>query len=98
MVEELGRGQRPHRPVRLHRCRPHRAWTASGLAVLQNAVANDARIDIVNIMTFDYYDDATHEMAHGHETAADGLVDQLQHALPGEERRAAVAAWSASPR
>src|SRR5262249_39217440 len=27
----------------------------SGLAVLQNAVANNARIDIVNMMTFDYY-------------------------------------------
>src|SRR3954467_15597939 len=31
---------------------------ASGLAVLQNAVANGARVDIVNPMVFDYYDRA----------------------------------------
>src|SRR5947208_14236324 len=29
---------------------------SSGLAVLQNAVANGVRVDFVNIMTFDYYD------------------------------------------
>ena len=29
--------------------------TASGIAVLQNAVATGTRIDVVNIMTFDYY-------------------------------------------
>jgi GH18 family chitinase len=33
---------------------------SSGLAVLQNAVSNNAAISIVNIMTFDYYDGATH--------------------------------------
>ena len=32
---------------------------ASGLAVLQNAVANGVRVDVVNPMVFDYYDRAT---------------------------------------
>src|SRR5438067_217808 len=35
----------------------------TGIDVLANAVRNGARIDIVNIMTFDYYDDQAHEMA-----------------------------------
>ncbi len=52
----------------------------TGLAVLQNAVANHARIDIVNIMTFDYFDGLTHEMATDTTTAAAGLIGQL-HAL-----------------
>ncbi len=56
---------------------------ASGLAVLQNAVANNARIDIVNIMTFDYFDGATHEMANDTMTAAGGLISQLQTLFPG---------------
>src|SRR3954462_10885699 len=34
----------------------------SGLAVLRSAVSNGARIDIVNMMTFDYYDGAAHNM------------------------------------
>jgi hypothetical protein len=56
----------------------------SGLAVLQNAVANNARIDIVNIMTFDYFDGASHEMANDTETAASGLVSQMQTLFPGK--------------
>ncbi|WP_046732420.1 chitinase [Streptomyces humi] len=53
---------------------------ADGLAVLQNAVANHARVDVVNIMTFDYYDGAAHDMATDTKTAAEGLHAQL-HAL-----------------
>ena len=34
----------------------------SGLAVLQNAVTNDVRIDVVNPMVFDYYDRVTTDM------------------------------------
>ncbi|MEV7324209.1 chitinase [Streptomyces sp. NPDC093970] len=49
----------------------------SGLAVLQNAVTHHARVDVVNIMTFDYYDGATHDMAADTRTAADGLHAQL---------------------
>ncbi len=56
----------------------------TGLNVLQNAVANNARIDIVNIMTFDYFDNQTHEMANDTMTAANGLVSQLQQLLPGK--------------
>ncbi|MDN3359563.1 carbohydrate binding domain-containing protein [Actinomadura sp. DC4] len=55
----------------------------SGLAVLQNAVANGARIDVVNIMTFDYYDNAAHEMANDTKSAANGLHGQLAALYPG---------------
>ncbi|GHF21239.1 hypothetical protein GCM10010359_23310 [Streptomyces morookaense] len=54
----------------------------SGLAVLNNAVANGARVDVVNIMTFDYYDGATHDMAADTVSAADGLHDQLARLYP----------------
>jgi hypothetical protein len=55
----------------------------SGLAVLRNAKANNARIDIVNIMTFDYFDNAgTHNMANDTKTAATGLHAQLQNLFP----------------
>jgi chitinase len=47
------------------------------LAVLQNAVTNKARIDVVNLMTFDYYDELPHQMAADTKTAAAGLVGQL---------------------
>ncbi|MDQ1656113.1 MAG: chitinase [Cryptosporangiaceae bacterium] len=50
---------------------------ASGIAVLQSALDNNARIDIVNMMTFDYYDNASHQMANDTKTAAAGLVAQL---------------------
>jgi hypothetical protein len=57
---------------------------SSGLAVLQNAVSNSARVDIVNLMTFDYYDGATHEMATDTENAANGLVNQLKTLYPSK--------------
>jgi chitinase len=56
---------------------------ASGLAVLRNAVSNNARIDIVNMMTFDYYDNASHQMANDTKTSANGLVAQLAQLYPG---------------
>ncbi len=56
----------------------------SGLAVLQNAVANNARVDIANIMTFDYYDNASHEMANDTKTAAAGLHAQLATLYPSK--------------
>ena len=52
--------------------------------MLANAVANDARIDIVNIMTFDYYDDQAHEMAADTKTAANSLVHTLHTLYPGK--------------
>jgi hypothetical protein len=57
---------------------------SSGLKVLQNAVSNNARIDVVNIMTFDYYDGATHNMATDTQTAAQGLHDQLKQLYPSK--------------
>jgi chitinase len=57
---------------------------SSGLAVLQNAVSNNAAISIVNIMTFDYYDGASHEMANDTESAANGLHSQLQTLYPSK--------------
>jgi hypothetical protein len=57
---------------------------SSGLAVLQNAVSNNARVDVVNIMTFDYYTGTTHEMANDTETAAAGLEGQLASLYPSK--------------
>ncbi|MFI6358916.1 carbohydrate binding domain-containing protein [Streptomyces sp. NPDC050743] len=54
----------------------------SGLAVLRSAKSAGARIDVVNIMTFDYFDGATHHMATDTETAASGLHDQLAGLYP----------------
>ncbi|MFC7262994.1 chitinase [Streptomyces lutosisoli] len=54
----------------------------SGVALLRNAVDNGARVDVVNIMTFDYWDGATHDMAADTETAAAGLHDQLAALYP----------------
>lgn len=65
---------------------------SSGLAVLQNAVSNGARIDVVNLMTFDYYDNAgTHDMAADTKTAATGLKNQLATLYPG---RTSAQLWS----
>ncbi|PYC80842.1 hypothetical protein C7C46_11895 [Streptomyces tateyamensis] len=57
---------------------------SSGLAVLKNAVTNNARIDVVNIMTFDYYDNASHEMGTDAENAATGLYGQLAKLYPSK--------------
>jgi chitinase len=65
--------------------------SSTGVAVLQNAVANHARIDIVNIMTFDYFDGLTHEMATDTQTAAAGLIGQLHALYPN---RTTARLWS----
>ncbi|WP_308314592.1 chitinase [Streptomyces gilvus] len=54
----------------------------SGVALLQNAVDNHARVDVVNIMTFDYWDGATHDMAADTVSAATGLHTQLTALYP----------------
>jgi glycosyl hydrolase family 18 (putative chitinase) len=54
----------------------------AGVAVLQNAAANHARVDIVNIMTFDYFDNQPHEMAQDTMTAANALVATLRQIHP----------------
>jgi hypothetical protein len=56
---------------------------SSGLAVLQNAVANNVRIDYVNPMVFDYYDRAkTPSMGQSAINALTGLHGQLATLLP----------------
>jgi hypothetical protein len=57
---------------------------ASGLAVLQNAVANGVRIDFVNPMVFDYYDRGTLSMGQSAVNALNGLHAQLTNLLPGK--------------
>ena len=56
----------------------------SGLAVLQNAVANHAAVSSVNIMVFDYYQRraGTVEMATAAESAATNTHTQLQSVFP----------------
>src|SRR5439155_11683176 len=54
----------------------------NGINVLANAVKNHARVDIANIMTFDYYDDQAHEMAADTRTAATSLVGTLRTLYP----------------
>jgi len=64
---------------------------ASGLAVLQNAIANGVRIDFVNIMTFDYYDRVTTDMGAAAISAAQGLFNQLRSLYPA---KTAAALWA----
>jgi hypothetical protein len=59
----------------------------TGIAVLRNAVQNHARVDIVNIMTFDYYDDQAHEMFADTKTAANSLVGTLRTLYPHRSTR-----------
>jgi hypothetical protein len=60
---------------------------ADGLHVLRNAVRNGARVDVVNIMVFDYYDGTTTDMAGAAERAARGLHTQLHALYPGRSAR-----------
>ncbi|MEV7405742.1 glycosyl hydrolase family 18 protein [Streptomyces sp. NPDC091267] len=56
----------------------------SGLAVLENAVSNGAKVDVVNLMTFDYYDGASHNMAQDTQTSITGLKGQLAGLYPSK--------------
>ena len=57
---------------------------ASGLAVLQNAVANGVRIDVVNPMVFDYYDRVTTDMGGAGDQRVQGLHAQLHTLCPAK--------------
>jgi Glycosyl hydrolases family 18 len=57
---------------------------SSGLAVLQNAISNGTRVDVVNIMTFDYYDKVTTDMGAAAISAAQGLHSQLAALYPSK--------------
>ncbi|MGF1236112.1 glycosyl hydrolase family 18 protein [Streptomyces sp. 2-6] len=56
----------------------------NGEALLRNAVSNGTRVDVVNLMTFDYYDNQSHDMAKDTQTAAQGLVDTLTELYPNK--------------
>jgi hypothetical protein len=56
---------------------------ASGKAVLENAVANGVRIDVVQPMVFDYYDRTTTDMGTAAINAVTGLRTYLGTLLPG---------------
>ena len=49
----------------------------TGVAILQNAVANHTRVDVVNIMAFDYYDRTTTDRGTAAVNAANGTKAQL---------------------
>ena len=51
----------------------------SGLAILQNAIMNHTRVDVVNIMAFDYYDRVTTDMGTAAINAADRTAAQLRN-------------------
>lgn len=57
--------------------------TSAGLAVLQSAIANGARIDTVNAMTFDYWYGTQQDMLADTESAGAALFTQLQTLYPG---------------
>ena len=61
---------------------------STGVAILQNAVADGASIDTVNIMAFDYYDHVTTQMGAAAENAATGAVAQL-HSIYGSSKTTA---------
>ena len=55
---------------------------ASGLSVMQNAVAEHAKISVVNILTFDYFIGTTQDMLADTQSAATGVVGQLKALYP----------------
>jgi len=57
---------------------------STGLAILQNAIADNARVDVVNIMTFDYYDRVTTDMGAAAISAAQSLHSQLATLYPSK--------------
>jgi hypothetical protein len=60
---------------------------SDGLAVLRNAVHVGTRVDVVNIMTFDYYDGVTTDMGGAAISAARGLHRQLHGLYPHRSSR-----------
>jgi len=88
-----GWAKRNGRPLQIQYTLPTSAdgLEASGLAVLQNAVADGVRIDVVNPMVFDYYDHVTTEMGGAAVNASKGLHTQLMTLLP---RLTAAQVWA----
>jgi hypothetical protein len=57
---------------------------STGMAILQNAVSNGARVDIVSPMAFDYYDGTTKDMGAAAVSVANGLNAQLHGLYPSK--------------
>lgn len=53
----------------------------SGLALLQSAADAGAKVEDVNVMTFDYYDGVQHDMVADAKTAVAGLAAQLRSTI-----------------
>jgi hypothetical protein len=63
----------------------------SGIAVLQNAIDNGVRVDVVNPMVFDYYDGVTTDMGAAAVSASKGLHAQLATLYPS---KSSAARWA----
>jgi chitinase len=76
--------ERQHRPLQIVYTLPTAPTgpEPNAINVLASAIRYGARVDIVNIMTFDYYDDQPHDMAADTRTAADGLIGALRALYP----------------
>jgi hypothetical protein len=87
LVERWAR--RHGRPLRISYTLPVEpaGLEADGLAVLRDAVHMGTRVDVVNIMTFDYYDGVTTDMGNAAISAARGLHRQLHRLYPGHSAR-----------
>jgi hypothetical protein len=75
---------RQHRPLQIVYTLPTAptGLEDNAINVLTSALKYGARVDIVNIMTFDYYDDQAHDMAADTKTAANGLIGTLRTLYP----------------
>jgi Glycosyl hydrolases family 18 len=75
---------RHHRPLQIVYTLPTApaGLEDNAINVLKSAIKYGAKVDIVNIMTFDYYDDQAHEMATDTRTAAGGLLATLRTLYP----------------
>jgi len=60
---------------------------SNGLAVLRDAISHGTRVDVVNIMTLDYYDGTTTHMGPAAIHALRSLHAQLHHLYPGRSSR-----------
>lgn len=76
-------GRKHHYPVSFSYTLPStpQGLAPSGLAVLASAAKFHAKIDVVNIMTFDYWDGVQHDMLADAESAATGLTAQLKSTI-----------------
>jgi len=76
--------ERHHRPLQIVYTLPTApaGLEPNAINVLSSAIRYGARVDIVNIMTFDYYDDQPHDMAADTKTAANGLIRTLRALYP----------------